>query len=193
MAFDVSHRDRHGFLQGTIEPGRLAYTIEVRPDVRPFLFPCSQCKRVAFHVAAEQHVGFMGRAFHALCNDCMTINSRLTEELVEKLKTRVLPIQICNLFMQVCRADQPVPYSAEFIEQWIQAVPADRTDLRTAVRGTLRCYALETDTAAQRQSLCWACCERVSPDKKLNGFFARTPATFLCPKCGREVPPPVIA
>jgi hypothetical protein len=210
MGFDVSHRDDNGFLKGSFDQGWLSYPIEVVEDIKPFLFPCQQCKLIVFHVAAEQHAGLgiklpftskplvsTGRGYHALCNDCTMINSQLTEEMVQKLRRKVLPSQICNLFLQISKPDLPAPYSAAFIEQWVQGTTADRPDLRKYVGSILKCYALETDKDALRQSFCWACAERIVPDKKANGFFARTfsekPAfSYICAKCGKEVLAPAV-
>jgi hypothetical protein len=165
---------------------------------------------IGFHVAAEQHAGLTfklpftrkpllstGKGYHALCNECTTINSELTEEIVHKLRNGVLPAQICNLFLQICKPDVPVPYSGSFIDGWVEAIPADRTDLRNYVGSVLKSYALETDQAALRQTFCWGCRERIVPIKKANGFISRTfsekpPFTFSCPRCGKNVLNPAV-
>src|SRR4051812_44201925 len=98
MGFDVSHRDRNGILRGRFDQGWLSWPVEVLGDIKPFLFPCQQCKLVTLHVAAEQHGGLgikipftgravasTGRAYHALCNNCTMVNTQLTTEMVGNL------------------------------------------------------------------------------------------------------------
>lgn len=208
MGFDISHRDQYGFLKGRFDQGWFAYPIEVLSAIKPFLFPCQPCERIVFHVAAQQHAGLgikvpftneplasTGKGYHALCNECSTINSQLTEEMVLKLESGVLPAQICNLFMKVCKPDVPAPYSPAFVAQWVEGIPVERADLRKYIGSVLRCYAVVTDPASLRQSFCWSCEKRINPGKKANSFFARSfkekPAfSFFCPECGKEVMQP---
>lgn len=205
MSFDISHRDQYGFLKGRFDQGWFAYPIEVLSAIKPFLFPCQPCERIVFHVAAQQHAGLgikvpftgetlasTGKGYHALCNDCSTINSQLTEEMVLTLESGVLPAQICNLFMKVCKPDVQAPYSPAFITQWIDGIPVERADLRKYVGAILKSYALETDSTSLRQSFCWSCRERVAPKKTANGFLTRLlnpncAFTFSCSRCGKAV------
>ena len=59
-----------------------------------------------------------------------TINTKLTDEMVEKLRKGVVPLQFCNLYHQVCGAEQPAPYSPEAIEALVESVPAERVPAR---------------------------------------------------------------
>jgi len=57
MGFDISNRDRFGFLRGSFDQDWFSHPIKVLSVVRPFLFPCQRCNRILFHVAAEQQSG----------------------------------------------------------------------------------------------------------------------------------------
>jgi hypothetical protein len=208
MNFDISNRDQYGFLRGSFSQGWLVAPIKVSESIRPFLFPCQACRRLAFHVAAEQHAGLYvklpftsdplastGKSYMALCNTCTTINTHLPEPLAKRMRMRVLPTQVCNLYTQVCGQGEPRPYSEEFIKGWVEGIPEDRSDLRKCVSLVLRAYALETDAASMRQTLCGACGVRITPIRTANSFLARTfrdkpDFDYHCPLCNHEVWPP---
>jgi hypothetical protein len=211
VSYDVSHRDRYGFLRGTFEQGRLEFPIEVLSEIKPFLFPCQKCEVITFHVAVRQHGGLAfripftdvpvastDRSFHAICNDCATPNSELTSKMVNRLRVEVWPAQFCNLFMETCRPDLPKPYSESFIAAWLDRIPNERADLKKYVGSVLRCYALESDPISLQQSFCWSCAKKITPRRRKDPFLSwvfndpEEGATFVCPKCGREViGPPV--
>ena len=87
MNFDVSHRDRYGFLTGSYKDGLLS-RVAIHDGIKPLLFPCEQCKRIVFHVGKS--LGILDpKKYQLLCNECTTINSDLTQPMVEKLERGV--------------------------------------------------------------------------------------------------------
>ena len=61
MSFQLGNRDSNGALIGSFEPGGGAFPIDIVTRIVPFLYPCSECMGVMFHVVGEQHAGTGGR------------------------------------------------------------------------------------------------------------------------------------
>lgn len=210
MDFDVAHRDQLGFLTGSFNQGWLSYPVDVLTDIRPFLFPCQNCRAILLHVAAEQHSGLgfklpfasrpivsSGRKLFALCNACIHVSSELTDALIQKLGQRVIPTQFCNVYTQLASPEIPALYSEAFVNAWLERIPAERADLRRGINCALRHYALETDPESMRQSLCVGCQFRVVPIKTTATFWERLfsdklPLSFSCPQCGKAVVEPAV-
>jgi hypothetical protein len=200
MSIDVSHRDKYGFLTGSFDHESFSNSIDVLDDIEPFLFPCGGCNAIVFHVAVAQELGIerpltpklvvsTSKAYAALCNDCTMKNSLLSEDMVWMMRRMLLPSQILNLLMQFSKPGWPVPYSTAHIEQMVDGITAGGSDLsqQTYVRCILKCYAVETEDDALRQSFCWECAERIIPHKRTSGWlsqvFSKTPAvSYFCPK-----------
>ena len=130
MSFQLGNRDSNGALIGSFEPGGGAFPIDIVTRIVPFLYPCSECMGVMFHVVGEQHAGigikipFMrrplvstGKGYQAICNTCANINTVLPTNVVEKLEGRVIPAQICAMYPTVC--SPPEPYTQGFNEEFL--------------------------------------------------------------------------
>jgi hypothetical protein len=207
MNCDISRRDQFGFLTGSFEQTGRSCPIDVLPDIEPFLFPCERCSQIVFHVAAQQAAGigvklpFAQRPLItsrkervALCNTCTTINTRLTDEMILKLSNDLIPIQMCNLYEQVC-SGMPRPYSDEFSSHFLAEATKGRDGLQKHIDKLLRRYGLESEPAAASMSYCHNCGVRTYLLTVENGVFAqlfrnKMPESFYCPRCRQEVPTP---
>jgi hypothetical protein len=156
MSYDITRRDRNGILTGEFPQERGQFPITILSDIRPFVFPCENCKGLTIHVVGEQHAGIgikipffskplvsTGKGYHALCNTCTWINSKLTQDMVYKLKGGILPIEITNLYHDLKMLDAPAPYSEEFIQAFLASLSKERDSVKKYIESILRHYKFE--------------------------------------------------
>lgn len=158
MSSQSGSRDKNGVLIGSFDQGWGKSPIDVLTHIVPFLYPCSKCKAMMFHVIGEQHAGIgikvpfirkpvasTGKGYHAICNTCTTINTQPPKGVVRKLEKGIIAREICSTYGLVC--ESPEPYTEGFTEDFIAFNPDADEAAVAFVRQCLQHYRREFGAA----------------------------------------------
>lgn len=140
-------RDQHDLLTGDLDYGGGGWPITILSHIPAFLYVCTNCQAVSFHVVGEQPHGpgiklpfakkplvtVLGKAYHIICNNCTVIAKQLSKEDVAKLEARVLPSDICSTLDSFYGINPhfPLPYTPEFPRAFVDLHKPD--DLPVAI------------------------------------------------------------
>ena len=134
-------RNGNGVIQGTLDYGR-GLVFRTVDTIIPFLFPCTNCKELEFHVLGSQHSGlgfrvpFVGtvasthKLYTPICNKCTCTSSISNSKLMSQLDSRILPPIICEpLDRLLAVKNAPQAYSKNFAAYLCREDPSYAPDL----------------------------------------------------------------
>jgi hypothetical protein len=154
----MASRDKFGLLTGRLDPGGRAAPIEILSDVPPIMYPCTHCGGMRLHSIGEQPCGpgiglqvpfmrrplgavYLSKGYHLICNGCVYGSCHLPKEAVAKLRERIIPNAICEVYRMTGLS--PQPYMEGYAEGLLASVAGAAREQLDYFRTLLSVYRRE--------------------------------------------------